>query len=424
MDLNKDCHCISIDTDAISRQFMEASVQNGLDAGLLASHKTLFASVPVYLAQEHVHRMQEVVWAIESVAALPAYRELAYQQSPAIAAHATKAAGVFFGYDFHLGAAGPKLIEINTNAGGALLNVLLARAQRVCCAEMQALAVGPVELLRLEETFVQMFAREFVQNHPTRTLGRVAIVDVAPREQFLYPEFMLFKALFERHGVQAAIAAPEELAFDGQQLSYQGRAIDLVYNRSTDFYLDTPSHAALRDAYLANAVVVTPHPQAHALFANKMHLVHLSDAGLLKDFGVPQATIDLLLAHVPKARHVVATEGESFWAQRKGYFFKPLTGYGSKAAYRGDKLTKSTFAHILTRDYIAQELVPPSERMIEVNGTRVPLKLDVRNYVYNGHVQLLAARLYHGQTTNFRTEGGGFAPVYTNPPDLKLGIEC
>ena len=40
------------------------------------------------------------------------------------------------------------------------------------------------------------------------------------------------------------------------------------------------------------------------------------------------------------------------------------------------------------------------------------LKLDLRNYVYQGRVQLVAARLYQGQTTNFRTPGGGFAPVF------------
>ena len=39
-------------------------------------------------------------------------------------------------------------------------------------------------------------------------------------------------------------------------------------------------------------------------------------------------------------------------------------------------------------------------------------KLDVRNYVYDGVTQLMAARLFQGQTTNFRTAGGGFAPVY------------
>ena len=45
--------------------------------------------------------------------------------------------GVFMGYDFHLAADGPKLIEINTNAGGAFLNALLAKAQRACCAEIE-----------------------------------------------------------------------------------------------------------------------------------------------------------------------------------------------------------------------------------------------------------------------------------------------
>ena len=44
--------------------------------------------------------------------------------------------------------------------------------------------------------------------------------------------------------------------------------------------------------------------------------------------------------------------------------------------------------------------------------TRTRLKMDIRAYVYAGSIQLLAARLYQGQTTNFRTPGGGFAPVY------------
>ena len=43
------------------------------------------------------------------------------------------------------------------------------------------------------------------------------------------------------------------------------------------------------------------------------------------------------------------------------------------------------------------------------------LKIDLRNYAYRGRVQLLTARLYQGQTTNFRTPGGGFAPVLTVP---------
>ena len=37
---------------------------------------------------------------------------------------------------------------------------------------------------------------------------------------------------------------------------------------------------------------------------------------------------------------------------------------------------------------------------------------DIRAFVYQGAVQMFVARLYQGQTTNFRTPGGGFAPVF------------
>jgi hypothetical protein len=43
------------------------------------------------------------------------------------------------------------------------------------------------------------------------------------------------------------------------------------------------------------------------------------------------------------------------------------------------------------------------------------MKFDLRNYVYDGAVQWVAARVYQGQTTNFRTPGGGFAPVFSTP---------
>jgi hypothetical protein len=66
---------------------------------------------------------------------------------------------------------------------------------------------------------------------------------------------------------------------------------------------------------------------------------------------------------------------------------------------------------ILSGGYVAQALVSPSERQHQASASGA-LKVDIRTYVYDGHVQLLAARLYRGQTTNFRTPGGGFAPVF------------
>jgi hypothetical protein len=67
-------------------------------------------------------------------------------------------------------------------------------------------------------------------------------------------------------------------------------------------------------------------------------------------------------------------------------------------------------------------LVPPGERLIQVDGVQADLKFDVRAYTYAGKVQLLAARVYSGQTTNFRTQGGGFAPIIVlNTPENPHG---
>ena len=67
-------------------------------------------------------------------------------------------------------------------------------------------------------------------------------------------------------------------------------------------------------------------------------------------------------------------------------------------------------------NYIAQNIVPPSERRRADPEGHATFKLDVRSYAYAGELQLLAARLYQGQTTNFRSAGGGFAPVYVLEP--------
>jgi hypothetical protein len=163
--------------------------------------------------------------------------------------------------------------------------------------------------------------------------------------------------------------------------------------------------------------VVTPHPQAHALYADKRNLSLLTDRALLQSWGVQPATLDVLQRGIPRTQVVMPADATRLWAERRGLFFKPAAGHGSKAAYRGEKLTRRVWDEILAGRYVAQELVPPSERRI---GPDASLKADIRNYVYDGRVQLLAARLYQGQTTNMRTVGGGFAPVLTMPRTAKL----
>jgi hypothetical protein len=189
--------------------------------------------------------------------------------------------------------------------------------------------------------------------------------------------------------------------------------LDMVYNRLTDFALAAPASAALRQAWLDGAVCVSPHPRAHALFADKRNLVALSDDALLASWGVDAETRALLARVVPRTERVTAAGGDACWDRRRELFFKPAGGYGAKAAYRGDKLTRRVFAEILAGDYVAQALVPPSVVAVEVDGETSELKVDVRCYAYAGALQFVAARAWQGQTTNFRTPGGGFAVVET-----------
>ena len=132
----------------------------------------------------------------------------------------------------------------------------------------------------------------------------------------------------------------------------------------------------------------------------------------LTSLAVPTDTERDLLAGIPHTVAVTPANADAMWAERCQFFFKPATGYGSKAAYRGDKLTQRVWGDILAADYVAQALVTPSKRQVAVDGLATDLKLDIRAYAYCGKVQLVAARLYSGQTTNFRMPSDGFAPIF------------
>ncbi|MBT9446650.1 MAG: hypothetical protein IV086_13195 [Hyphomonadaceae bacterium] len=408
--LNRECFCVTLD-DAALRHSLRAEAGDDTFAGnVLATRPHLFAHAPVFLPNGDGDAMRAIIAAIEAATQLTSYRDAAMAWAPYGAAQDFGPRGAFMGYDFHLGDDGPKLIEINTNAGGAFLNAFLARAQVACCAEV-ARALASDVLDAFENSVVAMFEAEWRLQGRPNPLHSIAIVDDAPSDQYLHPEFVLARKLLGRHGYEAVIADARALRFECGHLQFEGRPIDLVYNRLVDFALDAPDHADIRAAYLADAVVLTPNPHIHALFADKRNLTLLSDGAALRDWGLSEPHAEAL-AGVPHAVRVNATNATALWTERKHYFFKPASGYGGKAVYRGDKLTRSVWEAILASDYIAQAFAPPSERTILLDGERTQRKLDVRLYTYRGEVLLAAARLYQGQTTNFRTPGGGFAPVY------------
>ncbi|MBK3868659.1 hypothetical protein GFL09_13330 [Pseudomonas stutzeri] len=412
--LNEACFCVSLDQAALANTLTEQLGDPEL-SGLLKSRCChVFAARPVFVSSLRLRQMGEVIQAIERTVSLPAWREHVLDSAPLIARHNPRGTrGVFFGYDFHLDEDKFGLIEINTNAGGAMLNVLLARAQRSCCSGVVGLSPGLEGPGGFEHSILDMFAQEWSASGEQRPLKRIVILDESPQAQYLYPEFLLFQRLFESAGIDCIIADPADLAFHNDCLLVDGKPVDLVYNRLTDFYLEGKNCSALRSAYLTDAVTVTPHPQAYALYADKRRLIDLTNASLMEEIGVDPQTRAALAQYVPLTVPVEQRNAEHLWENRRSLFFKPVSGFGSRGAYRGDKLTKRVWEEIVGGNYVAQSLVAPGERRTVADPQVRPMKFDLRAYAYAGKVQWNAARVYQGQTTNFRTVGGGFAPVFT-----------
>ncbi|MFZ2405214.1 MAG: hypothetical protein WAW41_08765 [Methylobacter sp.] len=401
-----ECRYAPLDREAMRKALRQQLDDDLLYRMLVEERPHQFAESVVFVAESGMRRQRDIIAAIESVIAMPAYQQRVLAYAPGTAQFIPKAHGVFFGYDFHLSPKGPQLIEINSNAGGALLNAVLARAQTAC--------LDPAEIntaANLEQVFMAMFVEEWQAERGRQPLHSIAIVDENPEAQFMLPEFLLFKKLFEQNHIHTVICDPSELDYRDGALWHGDMPVDLVYNRLTDFGLEAQTLKPLRDAYLAEAVVVTPHPRAHALYADKRNLAILTDETALREMDVASETRTLLLEGIAHTLCVHKEDAETLWAARKQLFFKPAKGYGSKAAYRGDSVTKRVFGEILQGNYVAQTLVRPTERPLKVDNELVDLKLDLRQYVYKGQTQLTSARLYQGQTTNFRTPGSGFAHV-------------
>jgi len=399
--LNADAQAGLLDTTTLK------SVLRRQGAGFLSDKQGershMFSEVVFFISSAQMEQMRAVIDAVERVTALAAWRNEKTHLP-------VRAKGVFFGYDFHLNADGVHLIEINSNAGGAFLNALLVQSQREVALPGVATAADT-----LEQEFIDMFRHEWRLERGDAPLQTIAIIDELPQQQHLYPDFLLAQRMFERAGIAALIADPAELEMRVDGLYCSGRKIDLVYNRLTDFFLQ--QHVILNPAHQnANLAVITPHPQAYALYADKYNLTQLSNIDCLRMMAVDEADIAVLQAGVPQTRIVQAGGQEQWWQQRKQWFFKPASGFGSKGAYRGANVTKRVFAEIMQGGYVAQRMAVPSERAVcGENSEPVMLKSDVRCYVYDGKVQLVAARLYQGQTTNFRILCGGFTLVRIVP---------
>ena len=395
--MNQSCLCLPLNRSDIDAGILRNHPVPGM-AQLLNDRPHLFAGTPVFLAEVHVSSILEQIEAIEAATRLCSYRAAALPASNAPLNDAQpRTKGLMMGYDFHITPNGPRLIEVNTNAGGAFLVAAMYRAIGDSDAGSNS---------RLLETFLS----EWRGSRRSLKPETLAIIDHLPHEQYLYPDMLLARSALEEAGIRTVIADPSDLSLEDGKLKLGGLVIDMVYNRLTDFDFSDAASNVLRRALLEDAAIISPAPRHHALHADKRNLALLSNPDWREQTGLPSHHLSALAA-IPETICVTEENADELWARRRNLFFKPASGFGGRAAYRGSKLTRKVWSDILSGTYVAQTYVPPTYRAVTIDSQPGELKYDLRIYTYDAAPLLFAARVYQGQTTNFRSAGGGFAPV-------------
>ncbi|MEX0839526.1 MAG: hypothetical protein WD034_08340 [Parvibaculum sp.] len=390
--LNEECFCLPLERAAL--QAAAAARLGAQEAPWAAGAlEGLSAGQPIFLPAAMRDDLFQRARAVGALLLALAATRASFDRE------ALAAAGIYNSFDFHLAATGPKLIEVNTNAGGAFLQPLFLDAVTPARA-MQGFAP--------EEMLLDAWARL----RPGRPLRRVAIVDEAPETQALYLDMRLAAAALEGRGLAVDILDRKALRREGGALLGPRGPIDMVYNRLVDFHLREPESAVLNDAWAAGEAVVAPNPQVYRAFADKHLLVALSDPEAVAALAAEaHADAALVLDTVPHTELVDRASADRLWAARRDYVFKPAEGYASRGVYRGDKISHKKWGEIAGAGYLAQRFAEPSQRALRLAGGPAAHKADIRVWAHGAEPLFSAARLYGGQVTGFRGEGAGFAPI-------------
>lgn len=365
---------------------------------LMNPPRTSHCGLVVPLPRTDLREMIRLVCALYRLSKNPSYIKTLQAHILDVAQFDPGHDSVLMGYDFHLSPSGPKLIEVNNNAGGLWL-------------AWQARYPGHKDFNgRLQQQLVKMFLNEYAlwRQDPQARPHTIAILDEQPTQQFLYAEMQAFAALFKGYKLNTVIVDPAELTATANGLSYQGVTIDLIYNRHCDFYLQSSALAAVKKAWLAKQVCLTPNPHTYALLADKQRLVDWSTPNYLTQLDLPNRTRALMERTLLKTRLLATQAAALVWHERKNLVFKPTTAYASRGVYLGKKITVNKFAELDTNTTLIQDYAAPS---LYTSADGQDFKMDFRLFVYQRKILSVAARLYQGQVTNLRTEGGGFVQV-------------
>jgi hypothetical protein len=269
---------------------------------------------------------------------------------------------------------------------------------------------------------------EYLGRKPDR-VPTIAILDL--KDLPTIKEFELFRDFFESRGYPAVICSPEELEFSDGRLTFDGRAIDIVYKRLlVNEYLPIMNEApALLDAYRAGAVCMVNSFRGKIVHKKAVFAV-LTNENYASLFN--EAELTAIKDHVPwtrKFREETTTNRDDkidlvAWtrANSSKLVLKPNDDYGGHGIYIGWNTETSAWDDAISHaledgDYLVQERVKTAKEKFPMltddvgNWEMVEQLVDLDPLLFLGKVGQAFTRLSSSELANV-TAGGGMVPTF------------
>lgn len=305
-----------------------------------------------------------------------------------------------------------RFLELNTNGTAAI--VLGERLGELYSALPKVEAIvrrhraRPMPLRkRLLDTLLDAWRQARGSRDGPPEPRRIAIVDRAnlPTQS----ELDQLRSFLESHGLEAVVADPMELAYDGKQLSAGGRPIDLVYRRltSTDLVEQDGQLKPLLDAARDGRVVLVGSFAADVAHSKKL-FAFLTDERWRRCFSMEERT--LIDAHLPWTR--IFRPGRTLFGgklydvrelalgQRERFVLKPTDGNEGRGVVLGLEAAPLQWEREVEQrfggDHVLQEYVQAPLRVLHLphDGRieAVPLHMHLGEFMFGGELAGFLAR--------------------------------
>jgi hypothetical protein len=324
----------------------------------------------------------------------------------------------------------PRVLEYNADSPAGM-SYQAGQAALVCRLPVMERFAREFELdelradVTLRKTLLSVWA-EFARGKDIsdRPVPSVAIVDLP--DVATSAEFRLVRDDLVQSGVPAIIASPDDLRYDGQGLSAEGRRIDLVYKRLlvADFLERYDLRHPLVRAYADGAVCLASSFRCSIAHKKKALAVLLDPKRASWFTGDQRAAIARFVAvttpYQPSKRNKIAREQDR-WA------IKPNDAHGGKGVTLGWESDPATWRKTLDEagvgQWVVQERVEPTFGLYPIfdsialdRGAEVRRLIeDCNAYLFRGELGGILTRLSEAAVINV-SQGGQAIPTFVIAP--------